>query len=58
MVVKEDRPQAPVPAELDGHQNGSEEARPPYPYLGRSVRQVGSWESVDAAQTPHEKNKR
>jgi hypothetical protein len=29
-----------------------------YPYLGRSARVVGPWESVDAATTPHEKNKR
>ena len=28
------------------------------PYLGRSVRMVGDWQSVDASQTPHEKNKR
>ena len=30
----------------------------PVPYLGRSVRVVGDWQSVDASQTPHEKNKR
>lgn len=30
----------------------------PLPYLGRSVRIVGDWNSVDAAETPHEKNKR
>ena len=30
----------------------------PIPYLGRSVRVVGDWRSVDASQTPHEKNKR
>ena len=30
----------------------------PIPYLGRSVRVVGDWQSVDASQTPHEKNKR
>ncbi len=30
----------------------------PMPYLGRSVRVVGDWRSVDASQTPHEKNKR
>ena len=28
------------------------------PYLGRSVRIVGEWKSVDASQTPHEKNNR
>ncbi|MCH7608691.1 MAG: 4Fe-4S dicluster domain-containing protein [Chloroflexi bacterium] len=40
----------------------TEPARPetgePLPYLGRSVRIVGDWRSVDATQTPHEKNKR
>ncbi len=30
----------------------------PMPYLGRSVKIVGDWRSVDAAETPHEKNKR
>jgi hypothetical protein len=30
----------------------------PLPYLGRSVRIVGDWQSVDATSTPHEKNKR
>ena len=30
----------------------------PLPYLGRSVRVVGDWKSVDAGETPHEKNKR
>ena len=30
----------------------------PLPYLGRSVRIVGDWRSVDASETPHEKNKR
>ncbi len=30
----------------------------PLPYLGRSVRLVGDWQSVDASKTPHEKNKR
>ena len=30
----------------------------PIPYLGRSVRVVDDWRSVDASQTPHEKNKR
>ena len=30
----------------------------PMPYLGRSVRIVGDWQSVDSSQTPHEKNKR
>ena len=41
---------------------GTEQASPetvePLPYLGRSVRIVGEWRSVDATQTPHEKNKR
>ncbi len=34
------------------------EAAEPLPYLGRSVRIVGDWRSIDATQTPHEKNKR
>jgi reductive dehalogenase len=34
------------------------DAGAPLPYLGRSVKVVGDWRSVDAAQTPHEKNKR
>jgi hypothetical protein len=40
--------------------NGDEHKASPgeYPYLGRSVRVVGPWESVDATNTPHEKNKR
>jgi reductive dehalogenase len=42
----------------DGNGNGHKASIPEYPYLGRSVRVVGRWESVDAAQTPHEKNKR
>jgi reductive dehalogenase len=41
-----------------GNGNGHQASIPEYPYLGRSVRVVGPWESVDAAQTPHEKNKR
>ncbi len=31
---------------------------PEKPFLGRSARIVGDWESVDASETPHEKNKR
>ncbi len=42
----------------DGNGNGHKASVPEYPYLGRSVRVVGPWESVDAANTPHEKNKR
>jgi reductive dehalogenase len=34
------------------------ETTEPLPYLGRSVRVVGDYASVDAAETPHEKNKR
>ena len=30
----------------------------PLPYLGRSVRIVGDWKSVDVEQTPHNKNNR
>jgi len=42
----------------NGNGNGHTASTSEYPYLGRSVRVVGSWESVDAATTPHEKNKR
>jgi epoxyqueuosine reductase QueG len=38
--------------------NGHAVTTPAYPDFGRSVRVVGQWESVDAATTPHEKNKR
>ena len=33
-------------------------ANEPLPYLGRSVRIVGEWKSVDVEQTPHNKNNR
>ena len=33
-------------------------AAEPLPYLGRSVRIVGDWKSVDVEQTPHNKNNR
>jgi reductive dehalogenase len=42
----------------NGNGNGHKASSPEYPYLGRSVRVVGPWTSVDAAETPHEKNKR
>lgn len=42
----------------DGNCNGHKASPPESPYLGRSARVVGPWESVDAATTPHEKNKR
>ena len=39
--------------------DGSRDAEvAPLPYLGRSVRLVGDWQSVNAGETPHEKNKR
>jgi len=40
--------------------NGSQEklSIPLAPYFGRTARVVGDWQSVDAAGTPHEKNKR
>jgi reductive dehalogenase len=45
---------------LNGNSNGNGHTadNSEYPYLGRSVRVVGRWESVDASNTPHEKNKR
>jgi reductive dehalogenase len=42
----------------DTHGNSDKASTPEYPYLGRSARVVGPWRSVDAAETPHEKNKR
>jgi epoxyqueuosine reductase QueG len=42
----------------DTNGNGDKVCTPEYPYLGRSARVVGPWQSVDAAETPHEKNKR
>jgi epoxyqueuosine reductase QueG len=61
MVIKHDE-QSTTPGEeqqgRDGTSNGHQASIPEYPYLGRSVRVVGRWESVDAATTPHEKNKR
>ncbi|MEE8518848.1 MAG: reductive dehalogenase domain-containing protein, partial [Dehalococcoidia bacterium] len=48
MVTEKDR-------ELD---EDSSAAAQPLPYLGRSVRVVGDWRSVDSSETPHEKNKR
>ena len=50
MVIKEREPKS---GDAKGEGQGA-----PLPYLGRSVRVVGQWDSVDAAQTPHEKNKR
>ena len=50
MVIKEREPKS-------GDAKGEGQSAP-LPYLGRSVRVVGQWDSVDAAQTPHEKNKR
>jgi reductive dehalogenase len=42
----------------DSNGNGHSSDTSEYPYLGRSARVVGRWESVDASNTPHEKNKR
>ena len=58
MVIKEDKRRTPEPEENDSNRNGANGAIPAYPHLGRSVRVVGQWESVDGSQTPHEKNKR
>jgi len=49
MVLEKERSEA-------GEQPAAAQA--PLPYLGRSVRIVGDWKSVDASNTPHEKNKR
>jgi reductive dehalogenase len=50
--------QAEAQHSQDGDGNGAQANMPGYPYLGRSARVIGRWESVDAAETPHEKNKR
>ena len=42
----------------DGAQGEAGTSSVPYPDLGRSVRVVGNWRSVDASETPHEKNRR
>jgi ferredoxin len=61
MVAKHDE-QTMEQAEAQHAHNGTGNGHPPttpeHPYLGRSARVVGHWESVDAATTPHEKNKR
>ena len=58
MVIKdEERTAAPVGnQETNGSQEGPGVTE--VPDLGRSVRVVGPWKSVDASETPHEKNKR
>jgi reductive dehalogenase len=61
MVINNDQQTATRGEEQQGrdrNSNGQKANTPEYPYLGRSVRVVGPWESVDAATTPHEKNKR
>src|SRR5919106_1778502 len=61
MVTKHDEPTTTHEKEQQGggmHSNGHAAGTPAYPDLGRSARVVGPWESVDAATTPHEKNKR
>ena len=61
MVIKEENPDIKFSDEQvtpEANDNGHPASRPELPYLGRSVRVVGSWESVDASGTPHEKNKR
>ena len=59
-MVIEERAVEPVPEESVAFTNGDEPEvkAPETPYLGRSARIVGDWESVDASDTPHEKNKR
>jgi len=61
MVIKEEeRTNQPDQEQATQNTNG-DQGDPngkPAPNLGRSVRIVGPWKSVDAAETPHEKNKR
>jgi ferredoxin len=61
MVIRHDEESTTQEAarqDPDGNGTGQQASAAAYPYLGRSVRVVGRWESVDAATTPHEKNKR
>ncbi len=59
-MVTEERAVEPVPEESIAFTNGDEPEvkAPEAPYLGRSARIVGDWKSVDASETPHEKNTR
>ncbi|MCH7606659.1 MAG: 4Fe-4S dicluster domain-containing protein [Chloroflexi bacterium] len=59
MVIKEEKPDIkPLEEQVTPEANGEGQSLPELPDLGRSVRVVGPWKSVDAADTPHEKNKR
>ena len=61
MAIKDDRRTGSLveePSAADTASNGGEATTPAAPYLGRSVKVVGPWKSVDAAGTPHEKNRR
>ena len=58
MVIQEKGPGVEAANDVGGDRNGSNGDVAPYPYLGRSVRVVGDYRSVDPNQTPHEKNKR
>jgi reductive dehalogenase len=50
--------QREVPQSVNGNGHDHTAEKFAYPPFGRSVRVVGRWESVDASNTPHEKNKR
>ncbi|MCH7713228.1 MAG: 4Fe-4S dicluster domain-containing protein [Chloroflexi bacterium] len=61
MAIKDGlRPAAAETPEPDLDSNGSSKQGKniPAPYFGRTARVVADWESVDASETPHEKNKR
>ncbi|MCI0824781.1 MAG: 4Fe-4S dicluster domain-containing protein [Chloroflexi bacterium] len=61
MVIKEEERTSQPAQEQATQKTNGDQGDPndkPAPNLGRSVRIVGPWKSVDAAETPHEKNKR
>ena len=61
MVIKEEGQASSQPEEQTTSGKNTSENLPTVldaPYFGRTARIVGSWESVDASGTPHEKNKR
>ena len=61
MVIKEEEQPSSQPEEQTTSGKDTSEKLPTVldaPYFGRTARIVGSWESVDASGTPHEKNKR
>ncbi len=61
MAIKDGlRPSTTETPKPDQDSGGSSDLtkKTPAPYFGRTARVVADWESVDASDTPHEKNKR